>query len=83
VRTLIVVAVGLLLSAGFVFASSHLGKNKITGALLFIALWFIFCAIDYFNGVKAGYSTTDELGIHILLFTLPALGAWLAARFLP
>ena len=45
-RTLIVVAVGLLLSSGFVFASSHLGKSRIAGALLFIALWLVFCAIE-------------------------------------
>jgi hypothetical protein len=82
-RTLIVVVIGLALSFGFVFASSHLGRGKLTGAIVFIAAWLIFCAFNYSNSVKAGYSATDELGIHILLFVVPASGAWLAARFLP
>jgi len=81
-RTLIVVAIGLVLSVGFVFAASYLGKDKVIGAIVFISLWLIFCCFDYVNGVKAGYSAVGELGVHILLFVLPALGAWLAARFL-
>jgi len=81
-RTLIVVLIGLVLSFAFVFMSSHLGRGKVTGAILFIGLWLVFCGFDYSNGVKAGYSAIDELGIHIALFTLPAIGAWLAARFL-
>jgi hypothetical protein len=82
-RTVIAVTVGLVLAFGFVFASNLLGKNKVAGAILFLALWLVFCAVDYSNGVKAGYSAVDELGIHIFVFALPAIGAWLAARFLP
>jgi hypothetical protein len=83
VRTLIVVAVGLMLSVAFVFATGYLGKGKVTGAIVFMAVWLIFCAIDYLNGVKAGYAAIDELGIHLLLFAVPAIGAWISARFLP
>jgi hypothetical protein len=75
--------VGLILAFGFVFAGTLLGKSKVTGAIIFLGLWLIFCAVDYSNGVKAGYSAVDELGIHILVFAVPAIGAWLAARFLP
>jgi hypothetical protein len=83
VRTLVVIAIGLVLSSTLVFAIDHLGKGKITGAIVFMVAWLIFCAVDYSNGVKAGYSARDELGIHILIFALPTLSAWLAARFLP
>ena len=79
-RTVIALAIGLALSFGFVFAAGFLGRSRVTGALLFIALWLVFCVIDYTNGVKAGYSAVEELGIHLLLFTLPAFGAWLFAR---
>jgi hypothetical protein len=82
-RTVIAIAVGLILAFGFVFAGNLLAKSKIAGAILFLGLWLIFCGVDYSNGVKAGYSAVDELGIHILVFALPAIGAWLAARFLP
>jgi hypothetical protein len=83
VRTAIVILIGLFLSIATVFAANYAGKEKITGAVAFIALWFVFCAFDYANGVKAGYSAVEELGIHILLFTVPAISSWLAARFWP
>jgi hypothetical protein len=81
-RTLISVTAGLVLSFVMVFASKALGRGTVAGAIAFLALWLIFCVVDFMNGVKAGYSALDELGIHILLFTVPAVGAWLAARFL-
>jgi uncharacterized membrane protein len=80
-RTLIAVIIGLVLSFGFVFASHFLGRSKLVGAFLFVGLWLVFCVVDYLNGVKAGYSAMDELGIHALIFIVPALSAWLAARF--
>jgi hypothetical protein len=83
VRTLIVATMGLLLSGAFVFAFSHLARSKTTGAIVFIAAWLIFCVFDYSNGVKGGYPAIDELGIHILIFVVPATGAWIMARFLP
>jgi hypothetical protein len=81
-RTLIAIVVGLALSFGFVFAATHLGKGKAFGAILFVMLWLIFCGVDFANGVKAGYSAVDELGIHLIVFIVPAFGAWLSARFL-
>ena len=81
-RTVIALAIGLALSFGFVFAAGFLGRSRVTGALLFIALWLFFGVIDYRNGLKAGYSAVDELGIHLFLFIVPAFGAWLFARYL-
>jgi hypothetical protein len=83
VRTLIVLAVGLVIALAFVFAAGHLGKTKVAGAILFIGVWLIFCAFDYSQGLKAGYAAVDELGIHLILLVIPAFGAWAAARFLP
>jgi hypothetical protein len=83
VRTVIVLAIGLVIALAFVFAASHLGKTKVAGAILFIAVWLIFCAFDYSQGLKAGYAAVDELGIHLILLIIPAFGAWAAARFLP
>jgi hypothetical protein len=81
-RTLIVIVTGLALSCSFAFAGRAMGRGAIAGALVFIVLWFLFCAFDYVGGLRAGYSALDELGIHILLFTLPTLAAWLSARWL-
>lgn len=82
-RTIAVIVIGLILSGVFVFAASHFGRAKVTGAIVFIVIWFIFCSVDYSNGVKAGYAAVDELGIHILLFAVPAVGGWAATHFLP
>lgn len=79
-RTLIVTGAGLLLAFAFAYASKTMGRGAIAGSFVFIVLWFIFCCIDLANGVKSGYAALDELGIHILLFTVASLGAWAAAR---
>jgi hypothetical protein len=82
-RTFIVAAVGLFLSVAFVFAAISFGKGRFRGEVAFMMLWFLFCAIDFSNGVKARYKAIDELWIHLVLFVVPAAGAWAAARFLP
>ena len=73
---------GLAGAFAFVFVSKTLNRGTIPGALTFVLVWLIFCGIDTFNGVKAGYSALDELGIHVFLFTVPAFAAWVAARLL-
>jgi len=70
-RTLLTVSIGLALSVLFVFMSSTFGKGKLLGVALFLVGWLMFCVVDFLMGIKAGYSPVDELGIHILLFTLP------------
>jgi hypothetical protein len=82
VRTLIVLLIGLALSVGMVYAGKALGRGTVNGALLFIGLWMIFTVIDYYAGVNSGYSALEELGIHLVVFIVPAVGAWLAARWL-
>jgi hypothetical protein len=82
-RTLIVVAVGIILSLAFVYAAGALGKGRLAGAAVFLIAWLVFCVVDFMKGVKAGYTPVDELGIHILLFTVPAISSWLGVRFLP
>lgn len=81
-RTLIAVTIGLISSIGFVYVSKAIGRTPVSGAIAFIAVWLIFCVVDYSNGVKAGYSPLEELGIHLIVFAVPAVGAWLAARWL-
>jgi hypothetical protein len=83
VRTLVVTAIGLVLAGAFVVSNRYLGKSRMTGAIVFITVWFIFCAVDYSNGVKAGFGALEELGIHVILFMVPTIGAWVAARYLP
>ena len=81
-RTFIVIVIGLVLGFGSVFATSQMGKGQTPGAIAFAALWLIFCGYDTANGVKAGYGLRDELLLHLLIYVLPVLGAWLATNYL-
>ncbi|MCI0391733.1 MAG: hypothetical protein MOB07_23565 [Acidobacteria bacterium] len=83
-RTLIVITIGLILSVIFVFGASFINKSRgeqfINGAYVFIGLWLIICIVDFYFGVKAGYSALEELGIHLVVFGVPAAVAFLLSR---
>ncbi len=81
-RTLIVVAIGLAVTFAFAYAAQALHRAPAVGAILFIPCWFVFCGLDLIVGVRSGYSLIEELGIHLVVFILPASGGWLAARLL-
>ena len=78
-RTVIIIAAGLVIAAVFVLAGRLLGRGPETmalGAKLFIALWFIAAAINMWMGVaKAGYTFMEELPIFLVIFAVPAAAA--------
>lgn len=77
-RTLIIIAGGLLLAGLFVFAGRLIGGNAamITAAKIFIALWLAAAGLNMWIGVsRAGYSVAEELPIFLLIFALPAVAA--------
>jgi hypothetical protein len=78
-RSVIIVAAGLIIGALFLFAGRLLGRGPETialGAKLFIALWFIAAAANLWIGVaKAGYSFMEELPIFLVIFGVPAAAA--------
>jgi len=80
-RTVIIIAAGLIIGALFLFAGRLLGRGPETialGAKLFIALWFIAAAANLWMGVaKAGYSFMEELPIFLVIFAVPAAAAGL------
>ena len=80
-RTVIIIAAGLIIGALFLFAGRLLGRGPETialGAKLFIALWFIAAAANLWMGVaKAGYSFMEELPVFLVIFAVPAAAAGL------
>jgi hypothetical protein len=78
-HTLIVTTVGFVLLAIFLLGS----KNKSSAAKRFIPVWLVLCVIHLAYGVlEAGYGLVDELGVHAVVFGVPALCAWwLSGRF--
>jgi len=84
-RTLIVVAIGLVLAVAFVVIANLINKSKgemfFNGFYVFAVLWFIFCAVDYYYGVfRAGYGAMEELGIHLVIFLVPVAIAFFVSR---
>ena len=78
-RSVVIIAAGLVIGALFLFAGRLLGRGPETlalGAKLFIGLWFIAAAVNLWIGVaKAGYSLMEELPIFLVIFGVPAAAA--------
>ena len=64
-RTVIIIAAGLVIGALFIFAGRLFGRgpeSMALGAKIFIPLWFIAAAINMWMGVaRAGYSFMEEI----------------------
>ena len=79
-RTAIIIAAGFVLLAIFVFAGRLFGRaapqTMVTGAQIFIAIWFLAAAANMWLGVsRAGYSVMEELPIFLVIFAPPAAAA--------
>ena len=76
-RTLIIIAGGLLLLILLTLIARYAGKgeHKTVGntARFFIPIWFCAAAVNMYIGVaRAGYSVMEELPIFLIIFGLPA-----------
>lgn len=80
-RTLTVILIGLAIAAGLVSARTAL-KIGNRAAAFFSLLWLAFCAVDTYIGTTHGYSLTDELVIHALIFVVPTTFAWALQKYL-
>lgn len=69
---------GLLLCAALLFGKLWGGEVPAysVAASLFIPVWLLLSLVNFWIGVRvAGYSTSEELPILLLVFALPALVA--------
>ncbi len=80
-RTLIVILIGIAIAAGLVSARTAL-KLGTKAATIFSLLWLVFCAVDTYIGTTHGYSLTDELKIHALIFIVPTAFAYALQKYL-
>ena len=76
-RSAIIIAVGFVLLAAFLFGPRLFGRADllVMGAKVFIALWLAAALLNLALGVRAGYTVLEELPIFLLIFALPAAGA--------
>jgi hypothetical protein len=83
-HTILVVAGGFALLLTSLLAARMLGEPGsaawVTGAKLFIPIWFVAAAVNMVIGVtQAGYSVADEAPMFLLVFGVPAIvaaGLW-------
>jgi hypothetical protein len=79
-RTVMIVAGGLLLLGVFVFAGRLLGggspQSMVTAAKLFLPVWLVAALVNMWIGVsRAGYSVAEELPIFLAIFLIPGIAA--------
>ena len=83
-RTLLMTVIGLALAVAFDVVLEMLrrrGKNRSAdGARLFIWIWLAITAVDFWVGVEEGHGVSLELGVHALIFIVPAAAAWYLSR---
>ena len=83
-RTLLMTVIGIALAVAFavVFEMLHRrGKSRdADGARLFILIWLAITVVDFWIGVEEGHALSLELGVHAVIFIVPAAVAWYLSR---
>ena len=79
-RSVVIIAGGLVLLGLFVFVARWLGGasagSMVLAAKLFLPVWLALALINMWIGVaRAGYSISEELPIFLAVFGLPGLAA--------
>ena len=83
-RTLLITVVGVAFAVAFDVVFELLrrrGKSRgANGARLFIWIWLAVSSVDFWVGVEEGHGVPLELGVHALIFIVPAAAAWYLSR---
>jgi uncharacterized membrane protein len=84
-HTLVLTLMGLVLLFVFVFVATLINKRKnkpaVDGARIFIWFWLAVSIVNFYVGVVvANYSVATEVGVHTVIFGLPAGVAWYLSR---
>ena len=84
-RTLMVTAMGFVSLFVFILIASSINRRKrqtfVNGAAIFIWFWLAVSIWNFGVGVfVAHYPVVTEIGVHIIVFGLPAGVAWYLSR---
>lgn len=84
-RTVILTLIGILLLFAFVAWANAVNRRKgartINGPRAFVFVWLGISLAHLFIGVvREGYPVLLEVGIHAVIFGVPALLAWYLSR---
>jgi hypothetical protein len=80
VRSVIIIAGGLLLLGLFILVGRWLGgatnQSTALAAKLFLPVWLVAALINMWIGVtRAGYSVSEEFPIFLAIFLIPGIAA--------
>jgi apolipoprotein N-acyltransferase len=71
-RTLIIIATGILVGLLTLWVARKARQSPRTAFLLFAIVWFVFCVYNMWVGVSsAGYAATEELPFLAINFLVP------------
>jgi len=83
-RTLLMTVIGVAFAVAFdgvVAVLQQRDKSRTAGgAQLFIWIWLAITIVDFWVGVEEGHGVLLELGVHALIFVVPAAAAWYLSR---
>ena len=83
-RTLLMTATGIVLALAFDPIAATLDRRgvgrTVDGARLFTWIWLAVAIVDFWIGVEEGHALSLELGVHAVIFIVPAAVAWYLSR---
>ncbi|GAB1579741.1 hypothetical protein [Bordetella petrii] len=77
-RTLVLIAVGIVLAVLFLRLAPASRRTLAAGA--FTVVWLGASCWNLATGLSHGYTLAEELPIHAVLFGIPVAAAWLLWR---
>lgn len=75
-RTLIIVAIGIVAGLAVLWLLRRQRNAPMTGFWAFAALWLITCAWNLSVGVSHGYSVAEEIPFLLVNFLVPVAVVW-------
>jgi len=79
-RTLIAILIGVVVLLVVLVAATEINRRRqedtLDGPRVFIWIWLGACIVDFWIGAFTGHRISVELGLHLIIFIVPAALAW-------
>ena len=77
---MIAILIGVVVLLAVLVAASELNRRRqedtFDGPRIFIWIWLVACIVDFWVGAFTGHRVSVELGLHLIIFIVPAALAW-------
>jgi hypothetical protein len=79
-RTLIAIMIGVVVLLAVLVGAAEINRRRqadsLDGPRIFIWVWLAACIVDFWVGAFTGHRVSVELGLHLVIFIVPASLAW-------